>query len=63
VATRQGRGPADSAQDLSLSTRCVHFGTPNLMAGYQSYFELTQASSTRGARLSGLKVLWFNSPA
>jgi hypothetical protein len=43
AAARQGRGPADSAQDLGLSTRCVHFGTPNLMAGYQSYFELTQS--------------------
>jgi hypothetical protein len=43
AAARQGRGPADSAQDLGLTTRCVHFGTPSLMAGYQSYFELTQA--------------------
>ena len=24
AAARQGRGPADRAQDLSLSTRCVH---------------------------------------
>ncbi len=43
AAARLGRGPADRAQDLSLGTRCVSFGTPNLMAGYQSYFELTQA--------------------
>jgi hypothetical protein len=40
------RGPADRAQDLGLSTRCVHFGTPNLMAGYQSYFALTQSPDT-----------------
>jgi len=42
VAARQGRGPADRAQDLSLTTRCVTAGTPNIRAGYQSYFEITQ---------------------
>jgi len=42
AAERQGRGPADRAQDLSLSTRCVHAGTPYIRAGYQSYFEITQ---------------------
>jgi hypothetical protein len=42
AAERQKRGPADSAQDLGLSTRCVHAGTPNLRAGYQSYFAITQ---------------------
>src|SRR6185369_15435853 len=36
------RGPADRAQDLSLGTRCVSYGTPNIRAGYQSYFEITQ---------------------
>src|SRR6185369_1855845 len=30
---RRGRGPADAAQDLGLSTRCVHAGTPNVRAG------------------------------
>jgi hypothetical protein len=39
---RQGRGPADRVQDLSLSTRCISAGTPNIRAGYQSYFEITQ---------------------
>jgi hypothetical protein len=43
VAASAGRGPADRAQDMGLSTRCVHFGTPNLMAGYQSYFAFTQS--------------------
>jgi hypothetical protein len=43
IAAAPRRGPADRAQDLGLSTRCVHFGTPNLMAGYQSYFALTQS--------------------
>jgi hypothetical protein len=42
AAERQKRGPADSAQDMGLSTRCVHAGTPNLRAGYQSYFAITQ---------------------
>src|SRR5689334_14636790 len=41
-AARQGRGPADSAQDLGLGTRCIGYGTPNLFAGYQSYFAVTQ---------------------
>ena len=41
-AARQGRGPADRVQDLSLSTRCIGYGTPNLFAGYQSYFAVTQ---------------------
>jgi hypothetical protein len=42
AAARQGRGPADRAQDLPLATRCVSYGTPNIRAGYQSYFEITQ---------------------
>jgi hypothetical protein len=27
---------------LSLGTRCISYGTPNIRAGYQSYFEITQ---------------------
>jgi hypothetical protein len=42
AAAQQARGPADSVQDLSLGTRCITFGTPNIRAGYQSYFEITQ---------------------
>ena len=42
AAARKGKGPADSAGDLSLGTRCVSYGTPNIRAGYQSYFEITQ---------------------
>ena len=42
AVARQGRGPADRAQDLSLSTRCVSAGTPYFRAGYQSYFDITQ---------------------
>ena len=43
AAAQRGKGPADNAQDLGLGTRCIHFGTPLLMAGYQSYFSLTQS--------------------
>jgi hypothetical protein len=42
AAARQGRGPADGPEDLSLGTRCISYGTPNIRAGYQSYFEITQ---------------------
>jgi len=42
AAALKTRGPADSAADLSLGTRCVSYGTPNIRAGYQSYFEVTQ---------------------
>jgi hypothetical protein len=42
AAGRGGRGPADRAQDLSLGTRCISYGTPNIRAGYQSYFDITQ---------------------
>ncbi len=38
---RRQHGPADRPQDLPLSTRCIS-GTPNIRAGYQSYFEITQ---------------------
>ncbi len=42
AAARRAKGPADQVQDMSLGTRCVTFGTPNILAGYQSYFEITQ---------------------
>lgn len=49
-ASRQGRGSADRAQDLGLGTRCIGFGTPNLFAGYQSYFEITQGPNVVALR-------------
>ena len=49
AAARQGRGPADRVQDLSMSTRCISAGTPNLRAGYQSYFAITQGPRGRAA--------------
>ena len=42
AAVRRTRGPADQVQDMALGTRCVTFGTPNILAGYQSYFEINQ---------------------
>jgi len=50
AAARQGRGPADRVQDLSVSTRCISGGTPNIRAGYQSYFEITQGPSVMALR-------------
>jgi hypothetical protein len=50
AAARQARGPADRAQDLSLGTRCVSYGTPNIRAGYQSYFEITQGAGVVALR-------------
>jgi hypothetical protein len=47
---RRGRGTADRVQDLSLSTRCISAGTPNIRAGYQSYFEITQAPGVTALR-------------
>jgi hypothetical protein len=42
----RGRGPADRAQDLNLTTWCVHFCTPNLTPVHQSYFAFTQSADT-----------------
>jgi hypothetical protein len=49
-AARQAKGPADRAQDLSLGTRCLSYGTPNIRAGYQSYFEITQGPGVMALR-------------
>jgi hypothetical protein len=50
AAAQRARGPADRAQDLSLGTRCVSYGTPNIRAGYQSYFEITQGPGVTALR-------------
>jgi hypothetical protein len=50
AAAARARGPADRAQDLSLGTRCVSYGTPNIRAGYQSYFEITQGPGVTALR-------------
>ena len=50
AAARKGRGSADRAQDLSLGTRCITYGTPNIRAGYQSYFDITQGPDVMALR-------------
>jgi hypothetical protein len=35
-------GRADRAQDRSLSERCITYGSPQLTAGYHSYYQLVQ---------------------
>ena len=50
AAARRGRGPADAPSDLSLGTRCISYGTPNIRAGYQSYFEITQGPNVVALR-------------
>jgi hypothetical protein len=50
AAARQAKGSADRAQDLSLGTRCLSYGTPNIRAGYQSYFEITQGPAVVALR-------------
>ena len=34
--------PADSWEDRPLSERCITFGVPNLLAGYNSYYQIIQ---------------------
>ena len=36
------RGPADSHEDRPLTERCITFGMPDLLAGYNSYFQIVQ---------------------
>ena len=40
---RRGRGqPAAWTEDRGLSERCITFGLPNLLAGYNSYYQIFQ---------------------
>ena len=36
------RGPADSHEDRPLTERCITFGIPDLLAGYNSFFQIVQ---------------------
>ena len=42
---RRRRSPGGPAgpEDLSLNVRCITYGVPNLLAGYNSYFQIMQA--------------------
>ena len=42
AAERRGRGPADSVQDRPLGERCITYGVPDLLAGYNSYYQIAQ---------------------
>jgi hypothetical protein len=35
--------PADGPEDRTLSERCISYGQPNLLAGYNSYYQILQA--------------------
>ena len=41
-AGRFGR-PAESAQDMTLQDRCIHYGFPDLFAAYMSVYRIVQA--------------------
>ena len=44
-AARAGRGqPAAWTDDRGLSERCITFGLPNLLAGYNSYYQILQTA-------------------
>jgi hypothetical protein len=38
--------PAAGPEDRSLSERCITYGTPQMVAGYQSYYEIVQTANT-----------------
>ena len=42
AAAGRGRGLYDSAEARPLSERCITFGMPDLLAGYNSYYEIVQ---------------------
>jgi hypothetical protein len=35
--------PADRVQDMSMQDRCIHYGFPDLFAGYMSVYRITQS--------------------
>lgn len=45
AAAARNRLPA-GPEDRSLSERCITYGTPQLVAGYQSYYQIVQASNS-----------------
>jgi hypothetical protein len=38
--------PAAGPEDRSLSERCITYGSPQLMAGYQSYYQIVQSATS-----------------
>src|SRR5262249_61506189 len=42
LAAARKEHPADSWEDRPLSERCITFGFPDLLAGYNSYYQIAQ---------------------
>jgi len=42
---KNGKRP-DSYEDIGLTVRCITFGSPSLLAGYNSYYEIVQTPKT-----------------
>jgi hypothetical protein len=42
AAMRRSGQPADSVQGMSLQDRCIHYGFPDLFAGYMSVYRIVQ---------------------
>ncbi len=42
TAARQGRGLFDSVEDRPLTERCITYGVPDVLAGYNSYYQIVQ---------------------
>jgi hypothetical protein len=45
MAGRRGRGAADSHEDRPLTERCLTYGLPDTLAGYNSYFQFSQSKN------------------
>ena len=43
MASRRGRGATDSYEDRPLGERCLTYGVPDTLAGYNSYFQFSQS--------------------
>ena len=43
AAMRRSGQPADAVQTMSLQDRCIHYGFPDLFAGYMSAYRIVQA--------------------
>jgi hypothetical protein len=42
---KNGKRP-DSYEDIGLTVRCITFGSPSLLAGYDSYYQIIQSAKT-----------------
>ena len=42
-AARRREHPADGPEDLNMSTRCISFGLPNVLAGYNANVQIVQS--------------------